>query len=259
MSRRAKVGSEEGHGGGDERWLVSYADFITLLFVLFVVLYSLGQVDVEKYKILAESMRAAFSSGGAVKVVSNSISSSGAGSDPNSAPDPIVIPGMPQKPPQSEDVAYQLTQMLSSMNIGKGVSVQTNIEGVLISISENLIFYQGTSSLYPQAYPALDSIVQMLNSMNNDLRIVGHTDNSPSSDPRYPSNFELSLGRAMVVSQYLIDSGVDPSRITVSGQGEYSPIFPNDTQEHKTMNSRADIIIIYPDKSSNITIGTNLP
>lgn len=250
-------GGEE-HAGGDERWLVSYADFITLLMVLFVVLYSLGQVDVEKYKILAESMRAAFSAGGAVKVVSNSISSGG-GSDANSAPDPIVIPGMPRKPPQSEEVASELTVMLGSMNLSDGVSVQTNIEGVLISLSESLVFYPGTANLYPQAFPVLDGIIQMLNSLDNDLRIVGHTDITPPSDPRYSNNFELSLGRAMVVSNYLIKSGVNPARITVSGKGEYAPIFANDTEEHKAMNSRAEIIIIYKNVESKISTGSNHP
>lgn len=246
-------GHEEEHAGGDERWLVSYSDFITLLFVLFVVLYSISQVDVTKYKILAESMRAAFSTGGTSDTISTSIGTGGGGSDPNSEPDPIIVPGMPQKAPQSEDVADQLTQLLSSMNIAQGVSVQTNIEGVLISLSESLIFYPGTAELYPQAYPVLDNIVTMLNTMNNDLRIVGHTDNTPSADPRYTNNFELSLGRAMVIANYLINAGIDPARITVSGKGEYDPVFDNDTDEHKALNSRAEIVIIYPDSSSFIT------
>lgn len=255
MSGHGGGGHEEEHAGGDERWLVSYADFITLLFVLFVVLYSISQVDVTKYKILAESMRAAFSTGGAVKVVSNSISSGGGGNDPNSSPDPIVIPGMPQKPPQSEDVADQLTAMLKTMNMGSGVSVQTNIEGVLISLSESLIFYPGTANLYPQAYPVLDGIIEMLNSIENHLRIVGHTDNSPPTDPRFKNNFELSVGRAMVVAQYLIDKGVNPARLSVSGKSEYEPIFANDTDAHRSMNSRAEIVIIYPDTSSKLTTG----
>lgn len=255
MSR--KKSHEEGHGG-DERWLVSYSDFITLLFVLFVVLYSMGQVDVTKYKILAESMRAAFSAGGASKIVSNSISASGGGTDPNSVPAPISIPGMPEKPPQSEEVASQLTTMLNEMNMGSGVSVQTNIEGVLISLSESLIFYPGTANLYPQAYPVLDGIIGMLNSMQNQLRIVGHTDNTPPSDPKYANNFELSVARANVVAQYLISKGIDPARLTISGKSEYSPIFPNDTEEHRSMNSRAEIVIIYPDTTSSITTGGSL-
>ncbi len=141
-------GHDEEHGG-DERWLVSYSDFITLLFLLFVVLYAISQVDITKYKILAESLRAAFSSGGAVNIVDSTISSGGGGTDPNSEADPIVIPGIPQSPPESEDVAYRLTEMLSSMNLDQGVSVETNIEGSLISLGENLVFYPGTTELFP--------------------------------------------------------------------------------------------------------------
>lgn len=251
MSRRK--GHEEGHGG-DERWLVSYSDFITLLFVLFVVLYSISQVDVTKYKILAESMRAAFSSGGAEKVVSSSISSGAGGADPNSQPDPIIIPGMPQKKPQSEDVASELTTMLKNMNMSSGVSVQTNIEGILISLSESIIFYPGTANLYPQAYPVLDGIIEMLNSIENDLKIIGHTDDSKPSDSKYSNNFELSTGRALVVANYLISKGIRPDRISIAGKGEYEPIFPNDSEEHRSMNSRAEIVIIYPDTTSIINI-----
>ncbi len=144
------------------------------------------------------------------------------------------------------------------MNMGSGVSVQTNIEGVLISLSESLIFYPGTANLYPQGYPVLDGIIGMLNSMQNQLRIIGHTDNSPPTDPKYNNNFELSVARANVVAQYLINKGVDPARLTISGKSEYSPVFPNDSVEHRSLNSRAEIIIIYPDTSSIITTGGSI-
>ena len=254
MGKHGKRGGHEEEAGGEERWLVSYADFLTLLFVLFVVLYSMGQVDVEKYKILAESMRAAFSTGGATKKVSSSISSGSGGTDPNGSADVISIPDMPEKPAESEDVAYQLTELLNQMNITQGVSVQTNIEGTLMSFSENLLFYSGTVTLFTDAYPNLDIIVQLLNSMDNNVRIVGHTDNSSSQDSRYATNLELSTGRAMVVAQYLINAGIDPSRLSISGNGEYSPVFSNDTEEHIKLNNRVEIIIIYPDTTSSIIL-----
>lgn len=94
--------------------------------------------------------------------------------------------------------------------------------------------------------------------MENNLRIVGHTDNSAPTDPKYANNFELSVGRANVVAQYLISKGINPARLTISGKSEYDPIFPNDSEEHRSMNSRADIVIVYPDTSSNITTGISL-
>jgi chemotaxis protein MotB len=234
-----------------ERWLVSYADFITLLMVLFVVLYSMGQVDVKKYKQLASSMRAAFEGGGPVQVIDSQINGAGGNSEDGS-PNPIVIPGIPQKPPEAQEVAGELTQMLKTRNLGGSVSVQTNIEGVLISLSEKLVFTPGTAKLNKDAYPVLDMIYDMAKSIENSIRITGHTDNTPSNDPRYANNWELSTARAWVIGSYLIGKGIEPARFTIAGMGEYQPIFENDTLEHRQLNSRADIVIIYKSSTNKV-------
>jgi len=247
---------EEEHAGHDERWLVSYADFITLLMVLFVVLYSMGQVDVQKYKQLADSMRAAFTLGGPNKVIDSGINRGG-GSIEDGQPNPIVIPGIPMRPPESEEVAGELTHMLANQNLGSEVSVQTNVEGVLISLSEKLVFDAGTAQLQDEAYPVLDTIVEMVRPIENQIRIVGHTDNSTPIDPRFKNNWELSTGRASVIAEYMINKGISPARITISGRGEYEPIFPNDSEEHRGLNSRADIVIIYRVASNHVGLDTN--
>ena len=243
---------EEHH---DERWLVSYADFITLLMVLFVVLYSMGQVNVEKYKQLAESMRTAFSIGGPAQVVDSQINQAG-GTSEDGTSKPIVIPGIPEGPTQSEEVAGQLTAMLSSQNLGNEVSVQTNIEGVLISLSERLIFKEAQTELPAEALQVLDTIVEMLRPIDNKIRLVGHTNNTPSANPQYPTNWELSLARATSVAKYLINAGIAPERLIISRQGEYAPVFPNDTEQHQEMNARVEIIIIYKVESSIIDINS---
>lgn len=243
---------EEHH---DERWLVSYADFITLLMVLFVVLYSMGQVNVEKYKQLAESMRTAFSLGGAAEVVDSQINQAG-GTSEDGTSKPIVVPGIPEGPTQSEEVAGQLTSMLSTQNLGNQVSVQTNIEGVLISLSERLIFKNDQVELPAEALQVLDTIAEMLGPISNKVRLVGHTNNSPSTNPAYPTNWELSLARATTVAKYLINAGIAPERFIISGQGEYAPVFPNDTDQHKEMNARVEIIIIYKIDSNIIDINS---
>jgi len=252
MAHRAEE-HEEGH---DERWLVSYADFITLLMVLFVILYSMGQVNVEKYRRLADSMHTAFSLGGASQVVDSQINQVGGNKEDGSSK-PIVVPGIPEGPTQSEEVAGQLTNMLATQNLGSEVSVQTNIEGVMISLSEKLIFKEGQVDLPADALPVLNTIAEMLRPIDNKIRLIGHTDNTPSSNPRYPTNWELSLARAMSVANYLMSAGIAPDRFIVSGQGEYAPVFANDTQEHKELNARVDIIIVYQ-VDSNI-IGTGNP
>lgn len=233
-----------GDDGGGERWLVSYADFMTLLFVLFVVLFSMGQTDVEKYKQLAESMRVAFSIGGSTRLVDPQINSA-AGQSEDGESKPIVIPGIPEEPPKSEEVAGQLTEMLSGQGIGNQVSVQTNIEGVMISLSEKLIFEPGSDQLSPEVYPLLDTIAEMVIPIENDIRLVGHTDDTPPSDPKYGNSFELSMARAMKVGEYLMGLGVAPDRILISGKGQYDPVFPNDSPEHRALNGRVDMIIVY--------------
>lgn len=250
---RAKEEHEEGH---DERWLVSYADFITLLMVLFVILYSMGQMDVEKYRRLADSMRSAFTLGGPSQVVDSQINQAGGNLEDGSSK-PIVVPGIPEGPTQSEEVAGQLTNMLASQNLGSEVSVQTNIEGVLISLSEHLIFREGEIDLPPEALPVLNTIVEMIRPIDNSVRLVGHTNNTPSTNPLYPTNWELSLARATSVAKYLMNAGIAPERIIVSGRGEYAPVFLNDTEQHRQLNARVDIIIVY--QVENNVIGVGIP
>jgi chemotaxis protein MotB len=223
--------------------------------VLFVVLYSMSQVNVEKYKILATSMRSAFALGGPSQVVDSQINQSG-GTSEDGTSKPIVVPGIPEGPTQSEEVAGQLTAMLSSQNLGNQVSVQTNIEGVLISLSERLIFKNDQVELPAESLQVLDTIVEMLRPINNKVRLVGHTNNTPSTNPSYPTNWELSLARATSVAKYLINAGVAPERLIISGQSEYAPVFPNDTEQHKNLNARVEIVIIYKVDSNMIDINS---
>jgi chemotaxis protein MotB len=232
-----------GHGeGGSERWLVSYADFITLLMVLFVVLYSMGQTDIQRYKQLADGLRAAFS-GDPAAVIDPGIDQGGAADAKE--PSPIIIPGIPQVPVNSVEVAGELTGMLQASNLGGAVSVQNNIEGVLISLSEKLVFDPGTADLQPEAFPVLDTIIEMIQPIENEIRIIGYTDDSPPADPRFSSNWELSVGRAVTISDYFQAAGIDPKRLFVAGRGEHQPLFPNDSPEHRALNSRAELVIVY--------------
>jgi chemotaxis protein MotB len=244
-------------GGGGERWLVSYADFITLLMVLFVVLYSMGQTDIARYKQLADGLRAAFS-GGPTQMVDPGIAQSSGPADNQSAA-PIMIPGIPQVPVDSVEVAGDLTNMLAAAGLGGTVSVQNNIEGVLISLSEKLLFTPGTADITPDAFAVLDTIIGMIANLENDLRITGYTDDTPPADPRFTSNWELSLARAQIVATYFQEHNVAPDRITIAGRGEYHPVFPNDTPEHRALNSRAEIVVIYSVHNDVVNLNLNAP
>jgi len=228
--------------------LVSYADFITVLMALFIVMFAMGTVDIQKYKALAESLKAALGGGGGpASVISPGIDKTGGMSpaDKSSMPAPITIPGLPSKPVTAGDVAVQLSDMLASTDLGSAVSVQNNIEGVFISLSEQITFEPGTANLSPTALPVLDKIINLVKPMDNQIRIVGHTDNSAPADESYADNWELSLGRAMAVVNYMQKAGIPGYRLIASGRGQYEPLFPNDTASHRALNSRVEINLIF--------------
>jgi chemotaxis protein MotB len=236
------------HGGGSERWLVSYADFITVLLALFIVLFSMGNIDVAKYKALAESLKAALGSGGGpVSIVNPGIDKSGGLSPSNkdSLPAPISIPGLPLRTLTSADVSTQLSDQMQRSNLSGAISIQNNIEGAILDLSEQVTFEIGTAILTPGAYAALDRVVPMLKTMENNIRVIGFTDDSPPADPLYKDNWQLSLGRAMAVIDYLQKKGIPGHRLIPTGRGQYEPLFPNDTAQHKALNSRVEIMVIY--------------
>jgi len=244
------------HGGDSGRWMVSYADFLTLLFVLFVVLYSMGQTDLQKYKELAQSFQAAFSiggAGGASVVVDPSINQSGSGEGTEEGePAPIIIEGLPYQVNTSAEVASELATLLEESNLSYDGGVDNNVDGNLLALSEKLFFVPGSLELNADAYPYLDSLAEMIRPMVNDIKIVGHTDDTPPQDPKFTSNWELSTARAQLIVQYLINKGIDPRRLIASGRGEFDPIFTNDTPEHRALNSRAEIILIYPQDTQDV-------
>jgi chemotaxis protein MotB len=247
-------------GGGGDRWLVSYADFITLLMVLFVVLYAMSNVDVGKYKSLVEGLRRGLSSGsggGPVAVVDPGINSTGSGTG-NTAPAAAgVEQAFPQRPSDTMDVASNLSDLLSQTGLDTGVAVQNNIEGVLLSLSEKLLFEPNTADLSPVAFPTLDKIVEMLKKIDNEVRVAAYTDDTPSTDPRYPTNWELTAARSATIVRYFVSQGLAAERFSAIGRGEFHPVFPNDTPEHKALNRRAEIIVIFTVEKQNFSIGPN--
>jgi chemotaxis protein MotB len=242
------------HGGGDSgRWLVSYADLVTLLWALFLVLWTLGQTDIAKYKALAEAFREAFNGGGRVQVVDAGISS-GAGTG-ESRPNPVnPSAGFPPRTADTMDVASDLSALLNSAGLGNSVSVQNNIEGVMLSLSEILVFEPESADLKPQATAVLDEISRLLNGIPNDVRVTAYTDDRPPTDPRYESNWELSAARATSIVRYLAASGIASERLSATGRGEQNPIFPNTSPENRALNRRAEIAVIYTIESNNVVL-----
>jgi chemotaxis protein MotB len=249
MARREK---HEDPPDNHERWLVSYADFITLLFAFFVVMYALSSVNEGKYRVLSHSMTTAF------RNVPGS----------NRTPQPVVltpIPGIPRPnivAPRHVDAARQAAEaekqrrrdtmrkiaqevldvMAPLIEEGK-VRVVENGRGVTIEISDSVLFALGQSDLNPLSARAMRAIAQVLAPTDFPVTIEGHTDNVPIKTPQFPSNWELSAVRATTVLRLFAESGLAPERLTAIGYADTRPVEPNASVEGRARNRRVSILI----------------
>lgn len=269
--RRKRVQHEE--EGGSERWLVSYADFITLLFAFFTTLYAISTVDAQKMGKMVTTMRAEFDSGvfsSGDKKLSLSQGSGGAASSSREVLQSLTpgngistqaraFKGMEDLTGSGSKRAVlngekdlgrykKGVENLMSVSISKGiVRVYLEPRGLIISLGEKGIFDSGSDQIKPEGKAVLDELATSLVSVGNYIRVEGHTDNVPICNPRFPSNWELSTARATVVVCHLIQTySLSPAMLSAAGYAENRPIASNDTEEGKARNRRVDLIILNP-------------
>lgn len=245
--RRAKVDEHENH----ERWLVSYADFITLLFAFFVVMYAISSVNEGKYKVLSNSLVNAFKNvtgevgGQPIAILQGA---------PLLPPKPVAKPDrLPeqQKPDtlraeqrqKMRNVADEIMQALQPLVAQGKVRLLETSRGVTIEINDSILFALGQANLQPQSASALQAVASVLAGSDFPITIEGHTDNVPISTPQFPSNWELSALRATTVLRLFNDAGVDAARLTAIGYGDTRPVETNTTTEGRARNRRVSILI----------------
>ena len=245
-----------------ERWLVSYADFITLLFAFFVVLYSSSQVDKRKVGKLALAIQVAFQEMGVFQASTTEI--------PIDATDPMPFSnvqaietaertaslGRIASPPdgtigtsvENGDLAQlqaELETTLASEIKLKAVAMRREPDGLVISLREVGFFESGSARMKSASQGALDRIAGVLSKRDYRLRIEGHTDNAPIHTAQFPSNWELSTSRATEIVRLLIlRDGFSPARLSAAGYAEYHPVASNLTADGRGMNRRVDIVIL---------------
>ncbi|HVP38765.1 MAG TPA: OmpA family protein [Candidatus Saccharimonadales bacterium] len=229
MKKRA--GGEEHENS--ERWLLTYSDLITLLLAFFIVMYSMSQVDAKKFGAVTSALRRILSGGGLMLKGDQGM---------------IVAPEVAAVPTESQDlklVMASLEQDLrSAMGAGR-VRLKQDARGVVISLSEKVLFESGQADLGPQAQAMLDTIAALLAQYPNEVRVEGHTDNVPIHSARFASNWELSAARATSVVRYLIESHrMSPLQLSAAGYGEYRPELPNATPTGRARNRRVDFVIL---------------
>jgi len=242
-----------------ERWLVSYADFITLLFAFFVVLYASSQVDKRRVGQIAVAIQVAFQQMGVFPP-------SGASNPPVAANaiqfqvdqlrqvQPVLPCGAPRvngadapvfATEDLSDLRKQLQEALAEEIARNEVSIRIGPDGLVVSLREAGFFDSGSAQVHPQAQSALSRIALLLKNQRYRLRIEGHTDNVPIHNEQFASNWELSTARAIeIVRLFITQYGYTPDRLAVAGYGEFYPVSDNATPDGRRNNRRVDVVIL---------------
>ena len=223
-----------------ERWLISYADFITLLFAFFVVMYAVSSVNIGKYKVFSDALGDAFGGAGAAQPINTQI--------PNL---PIPNPGLKRRTEllrkEKEHMTKLAQDLLSTLaplvKEGK-VRVTQNSRGVSVEINASVLFDPGEARLTSASVEALRAVAVLLKDDSHNVQVEGHTDNQPIRNSQFPSNWELSAVRASSVVRLFIEAGVAPGRLTAVGHSDNVPVAGNDTAQGRTRNRRVAVTIL---------------
>lgn len=242
--RKPRRKPEEEHEN-HERWLVSYADFITLLFAFFVVMYSISQVNEGKYKVLANSINAAF----------HAIPGASAGVLPSTVPAQPIVP--PTKTPSEikleqmkrqnqqrmRSIAQAIIEALRPLVKDGKVHVTEGALGITVEVNASILFQPGESRMEESAIRSMTTLGQILAVAEFPIKVEGFTDNIPISTAQFPSNWELSGARASSVVRLFIENGVAADKLTAIGYADQKPIADNATPEGRMRNRRVAITI----------------
>jgi len=236
-----------------ERWLVSYADFITLLFAFFVVMYATSTANEQKQKSFEESIRLN------LRLGMGGGESSGKKDSVDDSIGELIMPvgAFPQKGGSQEAEDYVQRYLDKSMSSVQKKEILQGIYhdavGVRISLAASTLFTQGSAKLRRSSLEELDKVAEMLQQTDKRIIVEGHTDDTPIADDNFPSNWELASYRAGTVIRYFVKyHKMDPKRFTVVSYADLKPVAPNDTEEHRAMNRRIEILIVTDDKKADL-------
>lgn len=250
MSRRRKRIEHDNH----DRWMISYADFVTLLFAFFVVMYAISSVNEEKYKTFSSALNIALARKPAAKQ---------AGLDQQDALLGSLVDrrtarlGEQQRKIQERMklLADGLNEVMLPLIDKHAVSISQTGRGVVIDISASTLFGTGEATLQPGMLDVLRQVAVVLSKEALPIEVEGHSDDIPIATAQYPSNWELSSARASSVARMLIDNGVPAKRLAVVGLASNQPLVPNDSAENRARNRRVVITIISPNAERGAGIG----
>lgn len=253
-----------------ERWLITYSDLITLLLVFFVIMFAMSDINKVRFATLAQSLYAALHPDHQIPLNglgSSSLVLSGDQDTGVQSPSPVYTPAV-SKPNQASDQKnhsdqqdrsklqnlYQLaSQYIATHHLQDKVSIANQPRGIQITMRDVALFDTGQATLRPEAKQLIKGFMPFFKTLPNPIVVEGYTDNQPIHTAIYPSNWELSAARAMSVVHFLSASGIQPSRLSGIGYGQYHNIAPNNTPAHRQENRRVNIVILRQD----LTPGTS--
>lgn len=246
-----------------EAWVIPYADVLTLLMALFLVLFAIGQTDLDKFRKLAQSFRQEFGEGTSADMLSVG---NGTGDSPldggngildnsgSSKPSPLQVEQAVQQAAlaDAEGAVKELQQIEDGIlvaaeeaNIGDKLAFRFEGRGLVLSLlNDGVLFRPGEATLQPEGMEVLRLVMANLKDIPNGISIEGHTDSRPISNTRYPSNWELSTSRATSVLRYMELEGFDDTRLSASGYGDTRPIADNASVDGQALNRRVEIVIL---------------
>lgn len=253
MARRRSVGGSGGGGGheaaGMMRWLLTYADLITLLMAFFVILYAMSKADAQKFNALRTSLAVALKADAGA---GNTIIFDKQGTT-------VIDQPMPQEgssAKDAEDFQEIIHKIQANVKDPKMVGFIVDERGLTVRFLDNVLFDLGQANLRQDAIPLLDTVGAAMKGNTRYVRVEGHADNLPINTLQFPSNWELSSARSIAVTRFLIEKyGMDPRRMSSLGYGEYRPLYPNTTEENRSKNRRVDIVILRADRSGGENSG----
>jgi len=249
-----------------ERWLVSYADFITLLFAFFVVMFASSQTDKARAQQVSESVKQALEKGGVAAAVreilggtvddkgkGNAMLKGPGGSEPkNKREDAIQAELLPS-------MQYLTKALQAEIDHGQ-IEVHLEPRGLVVSLRQAAFFPSGGDSIDPKMYPSLDKIGGTLRDLQNPVRLEGHTDSIPIHTARFRSNWELSAARSIAMLDLFAERfNVPPQRLAVAGYADTAPVDSNDTEAGRAHNRRVDIVILAQQVSMKPPAPAELP
>ncbi|HET6454779.1 MAG TPA: flagellar motor protein MotB [Armatimonadota bacterium] len=242
MGRRDRSSGNQGEGGHDGggalRWVLTYADMITLLMAFFIMLYSMSVLNMAKFQQVATSIKSGF--GGMVEGQGRSILGSSEQFNLKLSPIPNDISGVP------DQTMKKIQTMIKDEKLENKVRLRVDERGLVISLAtDKVLFGPGRATLSRSARKIIDAVADTLKDVPNEIRVEGHTCDLPIRSSEFPSNWELSTARATNVIRYLIDKkGFQPGRLSAAGYADSRALVPNTSEFNRAINRRVDIVVL---------------